>query len=342
MNANLATCLLSLFANFLLVALGWAKICIRKVKFIIRPPPLVYDGLQEVFSSSPTMLGSQAIYFLLSLHLVMYRFGIYTLGIESSTEPYFRERPFDKNVAIAMMVVFTFVRLMWSTSYYIALKGSLNASPRVLGPRSIMQSSREWAIGLEPDWPANESGRPRFCRKDHSYPLSDRTYHCSQIGKRALLGPSEAVRVHLPVYDHYCTWLRVAVFLDTIKPYLLTMFYLVLDTLITLCSSLYFLTLKHRPEGLTLSLLIMTCIFGVVVMVHDHGKDWRSDFPMNDEFWKWVADMRRRWLVDYPEPALRRETSPPEDDEGDPMTSQRPARPVRPLPALPLRDLLPI
>jgi hypothetical protein len=33
---------------------------------------------------------------------------------------------------------------------------------------------------------------------------------------------------HLPVYDHYCFWLWVEVYLDTIKPYLLFHVWLVL------------------------------------------------------------------------------------------------------------------
>lgn len=76
--------------------------------------------------------------------------------------------------------------------------------------------------------------RFRFCRvgcRARDEPLADRVYHCSYFGTLHAKGKRNDASVHLALYDHFCGWLQVCVWLGTIKAYLLTIFFLLLDAL---------------------------------------------------------------------------------------------------------------
>lgn len=54
--------------------------------------------------------------------------------------------------------------------------------------------------------------------------------------------------MHLPVYDHFCGWLGVCVYLDTIKPYLLLMVFLLLDAVVVFSCSIAAMSLPETQD----------------------------------------------------------------------------------------------
>ncbi|KAI1408606.1 hypothetical protein F5Y13DRAFT_204558 [Hypoxylon sp. FL1857] len=71
-----------------------------------------------------------------------------------------------------------------------------------------------------------EGRRPRRCPFGCQFDLSDRVYHCQASGQC------------FPVYDHYCDYLRSAVYLRTMKPYCFVLVFLPLDALYSFSVSL--------------------------------------------------------------------------------------------------------
>ncbi|ROW01269.1 hypothetical protein VMCG_05851 [Cytospora schulzeri] len=127
---------------------------------------------------------------------------------------------------------------------------------RLCGRRAVMQSDVHTKSGYSPDVPADRSGRPRFCKHVHTSrgcfdgdrPLADRVYHCKDIGRKC--DRDQKMRgVHLPLYDHFCHWIWVVVWLDTIKPYLLCLIFLALDAIIVIASSIAALGLTGRTDA---------------------------------------------------------------------------------------------
>lgn len=66
-----------------------------------------------------------------------------------------------------------------------------------------------------------------------------------------------------PLYDHTCQWIRVVIFLDTIKPYLLAILFMTLDAIIVLSISVFALTRRsmgsyrvHGPVAIMTALII--------------------------------------------------------------------------------------
>lgn len=81
--------------------------------------------------------------------------------------------------------------------------------------------------------------RTRWCRRclPARVPLGDRTYHCVRTDK------------HYPMFDHYCNWIWVVVYLDTIKAYMLHMYYYFLENVFTIIVCVWAIT----EEGLRLA-----------------------------------------------------------------------------------------
>ncbi|OIW30962.1 hypothetical protein CONLIGDRAFT_700622 [Coniochaeta ligniaria NRRL 30616] len=67
-------------------------------------------------------------------------------------------------------------------------------------------------------------------------PYGDRVYHCTKLCR------------HFPLYDHYCHYLWMVVYLDTIKPYFCTVFWLALDGVV--CMSVSFAAARMSRTGL--------------------------------------------------------------------------------------------
>jgi hypothetical protein len=82
--------------------------------------------------------------------------------------------------------------------------------------------------------------------------LGARVYHCTNTNH------------HLPVYDHYCFWLWVEVYLDTIKPYLLFHVWLILLGLFII--PIEITAASTSPKGLANVHIVIAIIttFGVI------------------------------------------------------------------------------
>ncbi|RYP08185.1 hypothetical protein DL765_008885 [Monosporascus sp. GIB2] len=111
-----------------------------------------------------------------------------------------------------------------------------------------MESSRGWWI------PYEEERRPRrsiypACRAR----LSDRVYHCTRLGR------------DLPVYDHYCTFLKAAVYLRTIKAYLYVAVFLPVDAVFSLAVSVYALARYQVPAAPFAGSVILGAILAMLV-----------------------------------------------------------------------------
>ncbi|KAF3764010.1 hypothetical protein M406DRAFT_75235 [Cryphonectria parasitica EP155] len=185
-------------------------------------------------------------YLLVSTYSVYYEFAYQTLWLTGTIDLGLGLfRPAAAYAAVFLWVVGGFLRLEWLISWCCAVVGSRRPSTRVLGKRQTMQSDVHCAMGYLSGNPRDRSGRPRFCKYVHSNegcvdgerPLADRVYHCSHLGKKCRKDPRRRPDVHLAVYDHFCGWLRVNVYLDTIKPYLLSMVFLFLDSIIVFSCS---------------------------------------------------------------------------------------------------------
>lgn len=91
-----------------------------------------------------------------------------------------------------------------------------------------------------------------------SMPLGDRMYHCTNDD------------VHYPLYDHYCYWLRLTVFLHTIKPYLIVCGALTMDALFVFTVSVYAATTRastrqHVAAALASFVLFAALSFQVTI-----------------------------------------------------------------------------
>lgn len=133
-----------------------------------------------------------------------------------------------------------------------------------------MQSDLHTIMGrARPQRIRDRSGRPRFCKYQHTSmgcfdggrPLGDRVYHCTYVAKKS--ERDQKMRgIHLPVYDHYCSWIGVIVYLDTIKPYLLTLIFLFLDGIIVFACSvaglcLFQHTVVYAAMGVLAALVVL-------------------------------------------------------------------------------------
>lgn len=100
-----------------------------------------------------------------------------------------------------------------------------------------MQTGPAAMSGRErPERIRDNTGRPRFCRNgddcfDSGRPLADRVYHCTYVAEKC--ERDQQLRgIHIPLYDHYCSWVGVIVYLDTMKAYLLILIFLAFDAII--------------------------------------------------------------------------------------------------------------
>lgn len=128
--------------------------------------------------------------------------------------------------------------------------------------------------GLLSNRPTDRSGRPRFCGHgrgcvDPDRPLPDRVYHCSKFAERCKEDAGlPRGGVHLPVYDHYCGWLMVCVYLDTIKPYLLLMVFLLLDAIVVFSCSIAALSLPNQTDSVLHGPMMVVAVIIVLLLTY--------------------------------------------------------------------------
>lgn len=149
---------------------------------------------------------------------------------------------------VGLGVVRTWFLLCWA----IAVARSYSPKTRLSGRKSVQQSDIDTWRGYRPARPSNNTQRLRFCKRNcpaRDEPLADRVYHCSYIQTLHEKGLRRDACVHLPLYDHFCPWLRICVYLDTIKPYLLSILFLVLDATLVLITSIIAMSRHKRSSA---------------------------------------------------------------------------------------------
>lgn len=135
------------------------------------------------------------------------------------------------------------VRLIWVSAWIIGRWRSAAKKIRLSGRRLAMQTDISAMMGRwRPQHIRDNTGRPRFCRLhdacfDSSRPLADRVYHCTYVAEKCKRD-QQLRGIHIPVYDHYCSWIGIIVSLDTMKAYLLVLIFLAVDALSVLACSL--------------------------------------------------------------------------------------------------------
>lgn len=138
---------------------------------------------------------------------------------------------------VGLGLVRTWFLLCWA--FAVARSYAPRSNSRLRGRTTVHQS--DFLIwGSRPDRYSNDAMRFRFCKlgcRARDEPLADRVYHCSYFGTLHAKGKRRDAAVHLALYDHFCGWLRVCVWLGTIKAYLLTILFLLLDAIIVVIIS---------------------------------------------------------------------------------------------------------
>lgn len=192
----------------------------------------------------------------------------------------------NKVGAVFIFVGLGWVRLWWLLcwAYAVLLSNQWIREHGGAPRRAVMQTSlrfiNRWNADTQHSW---RGRRPRYCRYRHSveHPclrgteeLGDRVYHCSKKEADVEMGRALAP-FHLPVYDHYCYWIRVIVYLDSTKAYLLTILFMSIDAVAVLALSIF--AMAHRQHTMStlhapmsvLATFLVAYLSGVNV-----GKKW--------------------------------------------------------------------
>lgn len=159
----------------------------------------------------------------------------------------------SKGQALGIWVGLGLVRTWFLVCWAFAVARSYTPRSRMCGRTSIHQS--DFIFWGDPNRPlryADNARRFRKCRgacRARDEPLSDRVYHCSYFEALHKKGKRDGADVHLALYDHFCGWLRVCVWLDTMKSYLLTIFFLLLDGIIVMIVSFIAISRQGRSSA---------------------------------------------------------------------------------------------
>ncbi|RYP28814.1 hypothetical protein DL767_007032 [Monosporascus sp. MG133] len=168
----------------------------------------------------------------------------------------------NRTVGLTLLIMSTLLKATWFGAW-VQILVITRVCDRKWKPqrssRNIMQVDWNiWQDAMESSrgrWiPYEEGRRPRQCM----YPtcrgqLSDRAYHCTRL------------RRDLPVYDHYCAFLKAAVYLRTIKPYLYVAVFLPMDALFSLAVSVFALANYQVPAVPFASSVIMGALLAMLV-----------------------------------------------------------------------------
>ncbi|KAI0601094.1 hypothetical protein F4775DRAFT_479397 [Biscogniauxia sp. FL1348] len=147
----------------------------------------------------------------------------------------------DTNLAIgvSLLVISAILKTTWVGAWVQCLVITwfcdLKWKPKFPFGKSIMQVDERLLNYVEHgSAPYHDDRRLHRCPKGCDFDLTDRVYHCTAHGRC------------LPVYDHYCKYLRVIIYLRTMKPYLYVLIFLPLDGLFTVSLSIFALQSKHQ------------------------------------------------------------------------------------------------
>jgi hypothetical protein len=148
---------------------------------------------------------------------------------------------------VGIFVVYILLQVTWLGSWAVTSaiwRWFRRANPRAK-LRRVMQASLSELTLVQRGQAASERfrrcERPQ-CRSETdpaSYVLGDRVWHSTATGK------------HFALWDHYCPFIG-GIYLDNIKPFLLTQFYMVLNAFFFLCVSVYELATTGRHAAFRL------------------------------------------------------------------------------------------
>lgn len=169
----------------------------------------------------------------------------------------------NKVGAVIIFVGLGWVRLWWLLSWAYGVLLS-NQWMRMYVPapaRAVMQTSHRFII----DWSRTQQTwrgrRPRYCRNRYNYSfasgacvrgneeLGDRVYHCSRKAAQVEEGRRHTP-VHLPLYDHYCYWIRIVVYLDSMKPYLFAITFMSIDAILVFALSIFAIARREQSRSI--------------------------------------------------------------------------------------------
>ncbi|KAI1498115.1 hypothetical protein F5X99DRAFT_432243 [Biscogniauxia marginata] len=193
-----------------------------------------YEGLKD--RSCEKFLGFGPLWLLvflaLSLYSIDYSYSWAILVAPQETNFGFDFQISSNRVAgIALLTVSAILKATWVGAWVQCLVITwfcdIHWRPKYPSGKSIMQADDGILNYVEHgSIPYVEGYRPRRCPSGCDFDLTDRVYHCTNRGSC------------LPVYDHYCEYFRVTVYLRTMKPYLYVLIFLPLDGVFTIATSI--------------------------------------------------------------------------------------------------------
>lgn len=167
----------------------------------------------------------------------------------------------ESNIAEAMAIwaVLGILRLWWLGSWLLAYLRSwywVRYFPIPIS-KYVMQTDLAFVAGHERYGPRPRVRGPRGCNQALSCAgkqLADRTYHSGTLdAMRQKGGKQEAHKL----YDHYCTWINVLVHADTMKPYLIAILGMTIDSIVVIILSIFAMAhpahreaILHVPAGM--------------------------------------------------------------------------------------------
>lgn len=169
-----------------------------------------------------------------------------------------------------VLVVSLFAKFSWCGAWFYMLWRTHLARYRspVTSPKRIMQSdggqmTRIVQFGRGPD-----NARFRRCGRtgcNNAVGYGDRTYHCTKFDR------------HYAIYDHYCHWLWVVVYLDTYKPYLSLCFWITVDGLVCAMASFHATTRADTGLAMMHTIVgILSCFLALFLSVNVGYRQFRD------------------------------------------------------------------
>ncbi|RYP90237.1 hypothetical protein DL770_003606 [Monosporascus sp. CRB-9-2] len=176
----------------------------------------------------------------------------------------------NRVLGLALLVTSAFLKAIWVGAWVQTLFITWFCDRKWQPPRSsknIMQvEPSNWDDARESEkgpWiPYDRDRRPRRCEVwgGCNLRISDRVYHCTRLGRC------------LPVYDHYCDFIKAAVYLRTIKAYLFVLVFLPLDAVFSIAIAIYALAiyqLRFAPLAILVIVAALVVVGGVAFFTWD-------------------------------------------------------------------------
>jgi hypothetical protein len=181
-------------------------------------------------------------FFVLTMYSVIWEYAVQALIVGRRHSRVFDETVSRDSHPLAGVILFVFTvpaKLLWLSSWLYALwvtHWPCRYTPPITRPKRVMHSDRSEMLTVTQSGVASNA-RFRRCRMtgcNDTTPYGDRVYHCSKMDR------------HYPVYDHYCHWLWVAVYLDTMKAYMCHMAWIFYDAIVTFVVSVCAATMARK------------------------------------------------------------------------------------------------